>query len=329
VINLKGVKNIGKIEVGVGIALIFSLIAVAVLLGLNLPANSLNLSKLNSSRFNFNWIYAIPMVYLVFVGNEDIAAIVEEVIDKEKNVPKVLLSSVVAITLLTATLSFLFINAFSLNQVIGNDQTFALLAQLNGQCGYMIGVTIAIFACVSSLFYGSLADTRTAFALSEAGELPKFFSKVNDNQVPAGSIIANISIVLILTLTRSAPLIAYIANIGLFLESIFVSLALLKLRKTRPHLPRNFLVKPFPLIPIIVILLNILLLMTVEVQAWSITIATSVIGLSFYLLSQSNQERKMWGAIGISLGVVITLAATYFLINNSQIMTQLLMMFIT
>jgi APA family basic amino acid/polyamine antiporter len=352
-INLKGVKNVGKIETYIGLGLLLALAAIIILLAMDLPFIELlsnpaltrliptqfipGLKNLSSGQVNFaahnwqrwGWLQAVPMVYLVFVGNEDIAAIVEEVKNKNQNVPKALMLSISAITLITMVLSFLFLAVFSLSTVAGNQQPFALLATNYGQLGQILGLAIAIFACISSLFYGSLADTRTAFALSEAGELPRFFAKVNRNQVPAGSIIANTGLALLLVLTNSAALVANIANIGLFLEAIFVSWALIKLRKKRPHLPRPYLAKPFPLIPILVIIFNFIFLATVQIQAWAITLLVSAIALSAYLILQANLQRKSLGLMGVLVGLLLTVIGVGFFLSHQQAIYHLLMIFLT
>lgn len=312
IINLSGVEKVGKIGMGIGLALLFSVIALSGFILKDFSWPALNWQNLSSFKRIAGWLWALPLTFVIFVGNEDIAALAAEIKDKAQNIPRVLTFNAVILTIITATISFLFLHSFPLAELADNPHPFSLLAKyLNPAVGFLALAT-AIFACASSMFFASLADTRTAYALSKAGEFPKIFRKLNQNKVPFVSIIASGVLVGGLCLTRNVGHIARVANIGFFLECILVSLALFKLRKSRPYLPRPYLVKPYPLIPLLVIISSLALLVFVGPQAWISAILFSIVGVGVYFLSHLKKERAKLALQGI--GIFLLLVLIVFLI---------------
>lgn len=306
IINLRGIKKVGVIGTGIGLALLFSLIALAGFIAKDFSWSAIQWQKLYSIKM-VGWLWALPLAFVAFVGNEDIAAIAAEIKNRGRNIPRVLSFNVITLTILTAGISLLFLGSFPLAKLAGNPHPFSLIAEyFNPVIGFLAIIT-AIFACASSLFFASLADTRTAFALSKAREFPKIFSKLNKHRVPAAAIIASGVLVGLLCLTRSATYVAYLAAIGFFLECVFVSLALIKLRKTRPYLPRPYLVRPFPLIPVLVILLSFILLAFIGTKAWLTAAIFSVVGIVVYFMSYFKKERTSLALYGIAIFLLVVL----------------------
>ncbi len=303
-INLYGVENIGKIELVLGIGFVFALIGVISFL---LQDFSVNAIQIQGFDFKGIWgmLRAVPLLFVLFIGTEDVAAIAGEIKDKARNIPKAFTWSIIALTLTAALTSFLLLYTFPIEELANHPRPFQLLFDKLGPIGGSLSLAVAIFACASSLFFGSLADTRTAYALGKAGEFPKIFTKLNRYKVPFVSIIASGVFLTILTITESATFVGYVANLGFFLEVIFISLALMKLRKKRPKLPRPFLIKYYPLVPILAIGFSSFFLLLIKPAAWGAGFMFSLIGLAVYLMKYFNAKKLVIAIKGFLVFLLI------------------------
>ncbi|GEM_PF-2533003 len=289
-INLYGVDNIEKIELFFGFAFVLALIGV---IGFILKDFSVNTIQIQVIDFKGVWgmLKAVPLIFVLFIGTEDVAAIAGEIKNKSRNIPKAFTWSILALTSTATLTSFLLIHTFPLQELANHPRPFQLLFEQLGALGGGLSLAVAITACASSLFFGSLADTRTAYALGKAGEFPKIFTKLNKHKVPFVSILVSGFLLTILTITESANFVGYVANLGFFLEVIFISFALIKLRKKRPKLPRPFLIKHYPLVPILAIGLSSFFLILIDPMALGVGILFSLIGLAVYLMKYFNKEK--------------------------------------
>jgi len=315
-INLVGVEKVGQVEQIIGLILLLTIVGLIILALQGFSWSSLQWAETNASflKNNLGWLTGIPLIFVVFLGNEDLVAIASEIKNKARNIPRVLGLSVLGITALTVLLSFVLVQTFPLEQLANSPRPFTLFAQKFGSLGSILAYATVLLACASSAFYGFLADTRTAFALSEAGELPKVFSIISDKNVPQGSIIISGIIITFLCLSESASLVAYIANVGFFLECIILSVALITLRKKRPHLPRPFLARPYPLVPLFVIVISVVFLLLSPARAWLAVGGFSLLGFLVYLLKYFNKKRALYALLGIGIFIFIVAVLSLLLI---------------
>lgn len=312
-INLRGVDKVGVIEIITGVLMLFGIGILFFWLFQHIPSD-VNFFSQTSFAGAFGWLYAIPLVFVIFIGNEDVAAIAEEVKDK-KDIAKAFTLVIIGISIITVLFSFLFSQIFTESQLLNTNSPFELIGELIGPVGRLLGIVVAILGCVSSFFFGSLADTRTAYAMAKAGEFPKMFTKLNKYKVPVVSVLVSGVIVTFLVLTRSASYIAYLASAGFLIEVIAITLAMMKLRKKRPHLPRPYIVKLYPLIPILVIIISIFFLLFVELQTWGLIIMFSILGFLVHIINNIKKERWYWALLGLFSFIFLVAIITALLIS--------------
>lgn len=311
-VNLKGVENVGKLQIFVGCFMFLGLTVLVVLLSNHLPSEIILLNESNSTS-PFGWLYAIPLVFVIFIGTEDIATLAEEVKDK-RSLSKAFTTIILGILIITVLLSFMFSQIFTKDQLQNNPQPFQLLGSVIGNSGQILGISVAILGCISSFFISSLAGARLAYAMGKSGEFPKVFTKLNKHKVPYIAVFASLAIVTLLVLTGSAKYAAYLSSVGFFIEMIALSFAMIKLRKKRPRLPRPILVKPYPLIPILVICISIFFLFFVELEAWLVVLGFALMGFVVNIAKHVKKEKWILALIGIVAFLFIVTMVTALIV---------------
>lgn len=313
-VNLKGIENVGKVELVTGALMLVSVSVLAIILFQHLPVRTAIISNADSVKEYFGWLSVVPLVFVIFIGNEDIAAIAAEVEDK-KDIAKALTVAILGILIITILFSFLFSRIFTTRQLANNPKAFSLLGDIAGPVGRFTGIGVAILGCLGSLFFGSLADTRTAYAMAKAGEFPKVFTELNRSKVPFVSVLVNGSLVSLLVLSGSATYVAYLASAGFLIEAIFVSWALIRLRSRRPHLPRPVLANPYPLVPLAVIAIAGFFLLFVKPQAWLALIVFSGLGFLVSITSHIEKRSVYYAGLGVLLFVLLNLVISGLVIG--------------
>ncbi len=303
IINLFGIEKTKNFQISMGAIVIISLFLLCIIFFKNFP---LSLNSLKENFFlgtNFkNFIglfWALPLTFLVFVGNEKITAISPQIKHKNKNIPLLLSLNIIILTIITLFISFIFLFSFPLSVLKTTPHPFSLFAQYFGKKMGFLALISALFACLSSLFFSFLVATQLAFALGKIGEFPKVFSQLNKNNVPFWAIIISGLLIAFFCLIENVEIIARLSTMGFFIQYLFLSFTLIELRKKRPHLPRPYLVKPFPLIPVLVIFFSLGFLLFGGLKAWAIVLLFSLIGEIIYFFSYFTKKRFFFALLGV------------------------------
>jgi amino acid transporter len=134
--------------------------------------------------------------------------------------------------------------------------------------------------------------TRIAFALGRSRLLPKVFSRVHPKHRSPYTALALTTLLAILFIwTRSIDFIVYAITLGYTVTAIMVALALIRLRKTEPHLYRPFKVPLYPVTPVLAIAFLVFMLLTLSPESIGLGLALGLIGLGLFRLT-----RKRWQA---------------------------------
>ena len=185
-LNILGVKKIKVIQAPiVGIS-------VLMLLGLSLAApfsSGFDLSRpVSGSAFDgglMGLAETAAFVFIAYAGVTKVAAIAEEVKDPGKNLPRGMLISLLAATLLYAGVTFLLIatlpQGWELNAdgQVRDDPIYAFAEHIGGSRLGLLAAGIAVLTMTSMALAGILAASRYIFAMARDRLLPQSLENVN------------------------------------------------------------------------------------------------------------------------------------------------------
>jgi APA family basic amino acid/polyamine antiporter len=222
-------------------------------------------------------------VFFAYLGFDAVATAAEEVKRPQRDVPIGIISSLAICTILYIAVSFILTGMVPYTQLnVADPVAFAL--QFVGQNSLAGIISVgAITGITTVLLVIMYAQVRVSFAMSRDGLLPKKLSNIHptfktpfQNTWMTGFIAAMIAGFIDLTT------LANLVNIGTLAAFTAVSLAVIVLRKSHPHLKRAFKVPFVPILPAISALLCIYLMTSLPLITWIAFVIWIGIGLIIY-----------------------------------------------
>ncbi|QGQ46447.1 amino acid permease [Metabacillus sediminilitoris] len=222
-------------------------------------------------------------VFFAYLGFDAVATAAEEVKRPQRDVPIGIISSLAICTILYIAVSFILTGMVPYTQLnVADPVAFAL--QFVGQNSLAGIISVgAITGITTVLLVIMYAQVRVSFAMSRDGLLPKKLSNIHptfktpfQNTWMTGFIAAIIAGFIDLTT------LANLVNIGTLAAFTAVSLAVIVLRKSHPHLKRAFKVPFVPILPAISALLCIYLMTSLPLITWIAFVIWIGIGLIIY-----------------------------------------------
>ncbi len=258
-INIIGVKISATFE------LIITIIAVAELslfASLTLPHFQLQNLQTNPFPHGIEGIFAaIPFAIWFFLGMEGIANVAEETIDPQKNITKAFMYSMATLGLLAAMTFCAAVGVGGWEKVVydkaGNVSDSPLpmaLGQITGNSGlmYHMLVSVGLFGFVASFNGLLLAAGRVTYEFGKVGQFPRVLGEVHPKfNTPHWALVANMVLGIFALFTKRTGDIITLSVFGAITLYIFSCLAIIRLRKTEPDMPRPFRTPFYPIVPII------------------------------------------------------------------------------
>jgi ethanolamine permease len=131
---------------------------------------------------------------------------------------------------------------------------------------YHLLITIGLFGLIASFHGLILAAGRASYEFGKVRFAPPVFGKIHPRfHTPANALLLNMSIGIFALLTGKTAEIITIAVFGALFLYLFSMLAMVKLRKTEPDLPRPFKVPFYPLFPYTALTITVVALMAMIV----------------------------------------------------------------
>lgn len=300
-INIIGVKISATFE------LIITIIAVAELslfASLTLPHFQLQNLQTNPFPHGIEGIFAaIPFAIWFFLGMEGIANVAEETIDPQKNITKAFMYSMATLGLLAAMTFCAAVGVGGWEKVvydsagkISDSPLPMALGQITGNSGlmYHMLVSVGLFGFVASFNGLLLAAGRVTYEFGKVGQFPRVLGEVHPKfNTPHWALVANMVLGIFALFTKRTGDIITLSVFGAITLYIFSCLAIIRLRKTEPDMPRPFRTPFYPVVPIIA--LTIASVALVAMSYFNIKLAIiyfAVITFAFVLYKLFNSSDK-------------------------------------
>ncbi len=248
---------------------------------------------------------AASLIFFAYIGFEDIANIAEETEKPERTIPRALILSIIITTILYILVA-LSIAAMDPATLGGATNPFAeIVATVLGSDLAIILISIvALFATANTVLIMLIVGSRMLYGMSNAGALPKIFSKVHKRtRTPWVAIIFTAAISIGFLFLGGIGLVARASVFSVLVVFFIINVTLIYLRKTQPDLERPFKIKPnikwVPIIPLLGAITTMVLLITfadfTTPEYWHILILQLIIvgiGIGLYYLYQFYKKRK-------------------------------------
>jgi amino acid transporter len=230
-LNILGVKKVGKVQIVVVIISISSLI---LLLIFALPKVSTDLLEPAFISGNIGLMSTVAFVYISYAGVTKVAAIAGEIKNPKKNLPRAMLWSLFIVTILYVSIAFALVGNIPINELqVDIRPIYTIANKLGGTyIGYAAGI-VGVITLVSMANSGVLASSRFPFAMARDSLFPAFMGKLHPVKLtPVVTIVMTCILMSIAILFLDVERIAKLASAFKVVSFMLVNTCVIILRET-------------------------------------------------------------------------------------------------
>ena len=296
ILNIFGVKKVGKVQLFVVIVSILGLVS---LLFLGIPQVKKEYINPFIKYGKEGLIASIAFVYVAYAGVTKVAAIAGEVKNPNRNLPLSMIFSLFLITIVYTTISYALVGNVSL-QILKNDYKpiHTLATNLSGEWLSTTIAVIGVLTLISMANSGVLASSRFPFAMANDKLLPNLFTKVHNKYLtPINTIFFTCIVMALVILFLDIEKIAKLASAFKVAMFIAVNLCVIILRETSVQWYNPSYKSPFyPYIQLFGIISGLILLFYLGLMPILILFSIGIIGGILYLFYGKKSSRS--GVLG-------------------------------
>lgn len=210
---------------------------------------------------------ATPFAIWFFLGIEGVANVAEEAVNPQRTMLLGFGSAIVTLVVLCILVFLSSIGVAGWEAVVyktpGTTSDSPLPLALSHIVGanhvmYHLLITIGLFGLVASFHGLILAAGRSTFEFGRVRFAPAFLGNIHSRfQTPSNALLVNMVIGIIALLTGKTAEIITISVFGALTLYIVSMIAMLRLRKNEPELPRPFKVPMYPLFPTVALFIGV------------------------------------------------------------------------
>jgi ethanolamine permease len=265
-LNIYGVKAAAVFE------LVITVLAVGELLlfsSITLPYVEMKNLRLNAFPNGWAGVFAsIPFAIWFFLAIEGVANVAEETVNPQRTILIGFGSAILTLVILCILTFVSSVGVAGWESIVYKPDGSASDSPLpmalshivdSGHWLYHLLITVGLFGLVASFHGIILAAGRASFEFGRVGFAPAFLGRVNPKfQTPANALLVNMGIGIIALLTGRTADIITLSVFGALTLYIISMIAILRLRKIAPDMPRPFKVPFFPAFPVIALTIAVI-----------------------------------------------------------------------
>ncbi|TSO26490.1 amino acid permease [Lactobacillus sp. LL6] len=233
-------------------------------------------------------IYAgVAMIFLSYIGFDSVAANSAEAIDPEKTMPRGIIGSLVIAVVLFVSVSLVLVGVVPYQKYAGNAEPVGLALRYAGHPLVAVIVqTIAVFGMFTALIGMTMAGSRLIYSFGRDGMLPKWLGKIDKDHRPNNAVLAITAAAIIVGTLFPFSAISQLVSAGTLIAFMFVSIAILPLRKREGQdiVDPSFKMPLYPVLPILAFLASLIVFLGLDIQAKVYALAWFIIGVIIYLV---------------------------------------------
>lgn len=198
--------------------------------------------------------FALSLVFVMYSYSGWNAAtyIVGEIADPQRNVPRALLLGTAVVTVLYVALNAMFLYTTPVSALAGQIDVAVIAGRhiFGDLGGQMVGGLICV-GLISSISAMMWIGPRVICIMGEDIPALRMFARRTKNGIPAPAIVFQLLVASVLLATQSFEAILDMIQFALIACSFATVLGVIKLRITRPDLPRPYRAWGYPVTPLI------------------------------------------------------------------------------
>jgi basic amino acid/polyamine antiporter, APA family len=203
--------------------------------------------------------FAIGLVFVMyaFSGWNAATYIIGEMRLPQQNLPRALLTGTLIVVVLYVALNAVFLHTTPVEKLSGQlDVARIAGSYIFGEIGGRIVGAMICIGLVSSISAMMWIGPRVMMTMGEDIPALRIFARKSANGAPAYAILFQFAISVLLLFTRSFEAVLDFIQFGLLFCSFFTVLGVIKLRITRPDLPRPYRAWGYPVTPLVFLLVT-------------------------------------------------------------------------
>lgn len=200
---------------------------------------------------------AAGVVFFAFIGFDAVSTAAQEAKNPKRDMPIGIMGSLVICTVLYILFAHVLTGLATVEdfRTTGREASvaFAITKYMPGYTWLASLVTVAILAGFSSVILVMLlGQSRVFYSMSVDGLLPKVFSEIHPTfRTPYKANLIILGLVGLFAAFIPGDIVGDMTSIGTLFAFILVCIAVIVLRKTAPHMRREFTTPLVPLVPIL------------------------------------------------------------------------------
>jgi basic amino acid/polyamine antiporter, APA family len=198
--------------------------------------------------------FAISLVFVMYAYSGWNAAtyIVGEMHEPQQSLPRSLLAGTSIVIVLYVALNALFLYATPIDQLAGQiDVAVVAGKSIFGDLGGRVVGALICIGLVSSITAMMWIGPRVTTTMGEDIPMLRIFARRSEQGVPTAAILFQLVVATLMLLTQSFEAVLDFIQFSLLSCSFLTVLGLIKLRITRPQLPRPYRAWGYPVTPLI------------------------------------------------------------------------------
>jgi APA family basic amino acid/polyamine antiporter len=285
-VGVRESTRINNLMVGIKVAVVLAVIAVGVF----------HVRPANWQPFMPNGWHGVfgaaAVMFFAFIGFDSVSSAAEEVKNPKRDLPIGIIASLAVCAVLYVAVAAVVTGIVPSPRFADVSHPVSYALQVAGQnwvAGFIdLGAVLGMLTVILVMSYG---QTRIIFAMSRDGLLPKALSRVHPRFATPFLTTWLVGIFFGL-IGALVPLnvLAELINIGTLAAFSMVSIAVLILRRTHPHLPRAFRCPGVPVLPLLAVAACLFLMVNLQWITWLAFLVWLAIGLIVYFGYSRNNS---------------------------------------
>jgi APA family basic amino acid/polyamine antiporter len=260
IVHLTGVKHSSTFQL-ISTILKVLLIVAFLIAGVLVPAKqplsfaptSADVGHITSAPF------AIGLVFVMysFSGWNAATYIIGELRMAQRNLPRAMLIGTVIVLLLYVALNAVFLLTAPISELAGQLQVASVSGRhIFGEVGGRIVAAMICIGLISSISAMMWIGPRVTMTIGEDIPALGVFSRRSASGAPAYAILFQLAVATVMLFTQSFEKVLDFIQFALLFCSFFTVLGVIKLRITRPDLPRPYRAWGYPVTPVVFLLVT-------------------------------------------------------------------------
>ena len=207
--------------------------------------------------------FAIGLVFVMysFSGWNAATYIIGEMRDAGQNLPRALFTGTLIVLVLYVALNAVFLHTAPIDKLAGQIDVARIAGTyIFGEIGGRIVGAMICIGLVSSISAMMWIGPRVMMTMGEDIPALRVFARKSRQGAPAYAILFQLTVATLMLFTRSFEAVLDFIQFSLLFCSFFTVLGVIKLRITRPDLPRPYRAWGYPVTPVIFLLVTLFMM---------------------------------------------------------------------